>query len=356
MTSRVLVRTSEDDALRRLGDDEELPPAEAGRLVWVDLVSEDAGEIGALGEQFSFDPAAVEDILDIEHLPKFDDFDDHLFIVLHALTTDGDRLDTIEVDCFVRSDLLVTVRRGAVPSVDWLWNVGQRHSHLSEGGGDELFTQLAEVIGRRYLEVIDEFERRIDDLADRALEADPGVLAEIQLLRREEATVRKILRPQRLVLTNLRRSTVPVMSESARRQLTDAYDVHNQVVESLAGARGLLNDALDSYRGASAERQSRATTLLAVYSAILLPLTVITGWYGMNVTTLPGATGGWAWEIIAGAMVLFGILSFAVFVRLGFVRAPRLGRRRVVRGLADAARAPIAPLAMLWRPRRAGDS
>lgn len=355
MTSRVLVRTDDDHALRPLAADEALPAARDGRLVWVDLVSEDAGEIGALGEQFAFDPAAVEDILDIEHLPKFDDFEDHLFIVLHALTTDGDRLDTIEVDCFVRSDLLVTVRRGPVPSVDWLWDVGQRVAHLSDGGGDELFTQLAEVIGRRYLEVIDEFERRIDDLADRALDADAGVLAEIQLLRREEATVRKILRPQRLVLTNLRRSTAPVMSEAARRQLTDAYDVHNQVVESLAGARGLLTDALDSYRGASAERQSRATTVLAVYSAILLPLTVITGWYGMNVAQLPGSNGRWAWEIIVAVMVAFALLSFGVFVRAGFVRAPRLGQRRVVRGLADAARVPIAPLAMLWRPRRTGD-
>lgn len=355
MTSRVLVRTESDRALRPLRAGESLPSADAGRLAWVDLVSEDAGEIGALGEQFTFDPAAVEDIIDIEHLPKFDDFDDHLFIVLHALTTDGDRLDTIEVDCFVRPDLLVTVRRGAVPSVDWLWDVGQRHDHLSEGGGDVLFAQLAELMGRRYLEVIDEFERRIDDLTDRALDADSAVLAEIQLLRREEATVRKVLGPQRLVLTNLRHSTVPMMSAPARRQLTDAFDVHNQVVESLAGARGLLNDALDSYRGASADRQARATTLLAVYSAILLPLTVITGWYGMNVSTLPGAEGAWAWEVIAGAMVLFGILSFGVFVRLGFVRGPRIGRRRVVRGLADAARAPIAPLAMLWRPRRSDD-
>jgi hypothetical protein len=55
-------------------------------------------------------------------------------------------------------------------------------------------------------------------------------------------------------------------------------------------------------------------------------------------------------------MVVFGVISFGIFVRLGFVRAPRLGQRRVIRGLADAAKVPVAPLTMLLKPRRSGDS
>ncbi len=332
----------------------------AGSLCWLDVVAADAESLDALGERFGFDPAAIEDILDIEQLPKFDDYNDHLFVVLHALTSEGDRVDTIEVDCFVSRNLLVTVSAQPVKGIEWLWQAVQTHAHLVGSGGDEVFAQLTEVIGRRYLEIIVEFERRIDEIYDDALAADPDVLADIQVMRREETAVRKVLRPQRLVLANLRRSTVlsPGLSEdaapiskAAKVTLGDAFDVHNQVVESLAEARALLSDALDTYRGAAADRQATATMVLAVYSAIMLPLTLITGWYGMNIA-LPGTEASWGWEIVLVAMVIIAFGSFAAFVKAGFVRAPSVRQSTVLRGLANAARAPVRPFTMLRNPRR----
>jgi len=322
-----------------------------GTTFWLDVVTTDSDELDRLGERFNFDPAAIEDILDIEQLPKFDNYGDHLFVVLHALTSEGERIDTLEVDCFVGEGLLVTVSSQPVPGITWLWQSVQTHHHMGQLSAPELFAQLAEVIGRRYLEVIAEFEARIDDIADDALDADPDVLGDIQVLRREETTVRKVLRPQRLVLANLRRGTIPLFGPSTLAMLVDAYDVHNQVVESLSSARALLSDALDTYRGAAADRQATATTILAVYSAILLPLTLITGWYGMNIQRLPGAEHQWSWELVLGVMVLLTALSFAAFVRAGFIRAPELRRDAVLRGLAGAARAPVKPFTMLRTPR-----
>ncbi len=325
----------------------------SGQLIWLDVVTEDMAELDLLGRRFGFHPAAIEDIVDIEQLPKADYYDDYLFVVLHALTTEIDDdndegVDTLEVDCFVRNHLFVTVRATEVPGIDWLWESVQKYAHLSANGADDLFAQLSEVIGRRYLEVIDTIEARIDDLADAALEAQPQVLAEVQTLRREDATIRKVLRPQRLVISNLRHQDHPVISASARQTLLDSYDVHNQVVESLASARGLLTDTLDTYRGAAAERHANAATLLTVYSAILLPLTLITGWYGMNVRNLPGAESPVGWEVVTFVMIAIAVGSWFWFVRIGLVRLPALRRRpRAVRGLAAAAKAPVRSYTML---------
>ena len=329
-----------------------------GTVFWLDVVTTDAEELDRLGERFNFDPAAIEDILDIEQLPKFDDYEDHLFVVLHALTAEGDRIDTVEVDCFVGEGLLVTVSSQPVTGINWLWQSVQVHAHMGQMSAAELFAQLTEVIGRRYLEVIAEFEARIDDIADDALDADPDVLSDIQVLRREETTVRKVLRPQRLVLANLRRGTISVIGGESRAMLGDAFDVHNQVVESLSSARALLSDALDTYRGAAADRQANATTILAVYSAILLPLTLITGWFGMNLKPLPGSEHQRSWEVLLLVMVALSVLSFAAFVKAGFIRAPELRRETVLRGLASAAKAPVKPFTMLRKPqtRRNGNS
>ncbi len=331
------------DDLESLRDD--------GCLLWLDVDGRNPAAMDALGARFGFDPAAIEDVIDVEQLPKYDSYDDHLFVVLHALVSDDDRIDTHEVDCFVSADLLVTVRSRQLVGLDWLWEAAQSYPHLAEHGADELFAQLAEVVGRRYLEVIDEFERRIDALSDRALDADQRVLREIQLLRREEGTIRKVLGPQRAVIAALRASPPPSLRSGSVAILTDAYDVHNLVVESLSSARSLLTDTLDTYRGASAERQAAAATVLTVYAAIVLPLSLITSWYGMNMTNLPAADRSWGWPAVTGFMGLVSLVSWLVFVRVGIVRLPRLDRSPgLMTGLTAAARAPVRPFTMLWRP------
>lgn len=352
---RLLARPTPDAPLSPIEPNQLDEHLEAGLLVWLDVTTNDIDELDALGSRFGFDPASIEDIVDIEQLPKADYYEDYLFVVLHALVTEsdedrGERVDTLEVDCFVRPQLFITVRATGVTGIDWLWEAVQTYAHLTEHGADDLFAQLTEVIGRRYLGVIDHIESRIDDLAEDALDAEPQVLAEIQTLRREDTTIRKVLRPQRMMITNLRHDGHELLGDTAKGILLDAYDVHNQVVESLASARGLLTDTLDTYRGAAAERHANAATLLTVYSAILLPLTLITGWYGMNVQTLPGADGQSAWQLVTILMALIAIVSWLWFVKIGLVRLPRLqSGRSMSRGLAGAAKAPVRPFTMLRR-------
>ncbi len=357
MTYRLLARSAEGGSLEPCDlDDFEIRLSDDS-LLWLDVRSRDPEEMDGLGTRFQFDPAAIEDVIDIEQLPKYELYRDHLFVVLHALISTGDRIDTHEVDCFVRPNLLVTVHSEPVVGVDWLWEAVQTYPHLVECGGSGLFAQLSEVIGRRYLEALDEFEGRVDDLADSALDADQTVLAEIQLLRREEATIRRALRPQRTVVASLRMNPPQFFGEETVAVLSDAYDVHNLVVESLASSRGLLADTLDTYRGASAERQAAATTVLTVYAAIVLPLSLITSWYGMNMNNLPGSGQTWGWSVVTAVMVGLAFGSWGWFIRAGIVRRPGIGRQtRLVRGLTTAAKAPVRPFTMLWRPGRATDS
>ncbi len=320
---------------------------------WIDH-DLDVVEIERLADLHDLPDAAVEDVLDIEQLPKREQHGDQLFVVFHALTTGpDDRLDTIEVDCFVTGDSLITMHRKAVPSIDWLWERLDEHTHLAADGPATLLGHLAELIGRRYLSIIDEFERRIDELADDALVAAPHVLSEIQMLRREESTIRTMLNPQLRVLDDLISRTVELVDDPARRQLVDAYDAHAKVVSSLGTARQLMTDTLDTYRGAVAERQGRAANLLTVYAAIVLPMTLIAGWYGMNTQNLPASDRPWGWIVVTAVMVAVGVVSWLWFARIGLVGRPRLAAP-VGRSLAAAARAPMRPVTMLRQARTTG--
>ncbi len=354
-TLRLLVKGGGGDApvvqpvddlneLRGLVDDSE--------FVWLDVDQPTPELLSALEQALDLDREAIEDILDVEQLPKVTDFGDHYFVILHALTSDGDRVDTLELDVFLRSDFLLTVHSGLVASVEWLWSSVQLHPLLCDGGANEMFGHLAEVVGRRYFEVAHALEVRVDNLSEPALEAHRAVLAETQVLRREEATLRQMLRPQRLALAELRTLYRTSAGSDAPRYFDDAYDVHNQVVEAFSSARTMLNDTLDIYRGAASERETQATTILAVYSAILLPLSLIAGWYGMNFENLPGASDSRGWIFVTVLMVLIAVASTAVFIRSGMIRAPSRPSRLARRGLASAVRVPTSAVSMLRRPAK----
>lgn len=356
VTMRLLARPEPGRPLEPHDIDELDALRAEGRLIWLDVAGVDAALLDELGARFGFAESAIEDVLDVEQLPKYDDHGDHLFVVLHGLTAEGDRVDTHEVDCFIAPKVFVTVHAERVVGIDWLWAAVQKHAHLAEHDADELFGQLAEVVGRRYFNVANAIEARIDGLAAAALDADPTVLGEIQVLRREEATVRQMLRPQLLALGELRVRNRTLIGEGAVDLLDDAYDVHNSVVEALATARGLLTDTLDTYRGASADIQSKATTLLAVYSAVLLPLSLITGWYGMNVAHLPAADRRNSWWVVTAIMAFIAVVSMAIFVKIDLIRLPRDRTDRIIGGLASVAKAPVKPFTMLRTPTTAAAS
>ena len=106
-----------------------------------------------LAREHELAPAAVEDVMDVEQLPKYHETEDHLFVILHSLSADGDRLDTVEVDCFVSERLLLTLHNEVVPGIDWLWRQAENNPHLSSGGPPEMFGHLCEAVGRRFLSV-----------------------------------------------------------------------------------------------------------------------------------------------------------------------------------------------------------
>lgn len=347
---RLLSRENASDPLHRYPASELDALRAAGELLWLDVTSDDPDLVERIGSEFGFDPAAIEDIIDVEQMPKFDDYGDHLFVVLHGLSFEGDRVDTQEVDCFVAKNVFVTVHAEHVVGLDWLWDAVQQQDHLHADSADELFGHFAEVTGRRYFDVANVIEERIDALADAALDADSSVLEEIHMLRREEATVRRMLRPQLMVINDLHHRNRRVIGPAGLSLLSDAYDVHRQVVDSLLSARGLLADTLDTYRGSTAEMHARATTVLAMYSAVLLPLTVISGFYGMNVM-LPGAERHGAWWIIMGAMMLIAVGSVIAFIRAGMLRLPRDRSDRLTAGLANVAKMPVKPFAIITRGR-----
>lgn len=323
-------------------------PADA-EWVWIDAVGLDDRSIVELAGRLEITSLVLEDLLDFEQLPKVDDFGDQVFVVLHALTERDGRIDTAELDAVLTDGRLFTLRAEHTAGVDWLFEAAAQHPELVAGGTDVLLAHVAEASERRYLPLIEALEDRVEALGEEAVTARPHVPGDVQALRRDIVTVRKVLRPQRAAITALSTSTSALLGEDARRRFEDVGDLNAQVVESLSSARLLLSDALDAYRAAVAEKTGEVTRVLTVYAALVLPMSLVAGIYGMNVSHLPADEEPYALAIVLAVMGGIAACSWLAFVRMGFIGAPSLRTlpSAVGRGLVGVARTPVRTVSVL---------
>jgi magnesium transporter len=320
-----------------------LPPPDHEGRVWIDVIaaSDDVAALIEITDRFDLDRLAVRDaVVDVD-LPKVDDFGDHLLAVFHGLR--DDQVGTYEVHCLMSERALVTIHDRPSPALDALWEQAQRRPELSELRTDQMLAMTADVLTRRLMGVIEAFDDRVEELIARALGADGTVLEDLSAVRADNVGVRRAVHPQREALDQLRHSPSRLITEQGRRRFSDVFDVASRAAAGLDDARSALAETLDAYRGAEARQATEVTKVLTVYAAIMLPLSLIAGFFGMNFTNLPWTERRWGWLLATGLMVLVAVVSLGMFVSLGWVRRPS-GRRAgqaLGRGLIEATKAPV---------------
>ena len=336
------IRALRFEAGRRAAEVEPSGASAESGWVWIDIAAGpgDMDELSDLAEQLGLDGLAVRDAVEDVDLPKVDDFGSSMLVVLHALSEE--RIETYELDCFLSERRLVTIHEQRSPSIDALWEGVLGRPELASGGADEALARLADVATRRLVSVLDVFDDRNEELVERALQADMDFLREITAVRGDLAALRRAVHPQREVLDILRRSTSPLVSDAGRRRFSDVFDTALRASHGVDGARAALAETLDAYRGAEARQATEVTKVLTVYAAIMLPLSLVAGFFGMNFVDLPLLSSPAGWLIVTGFMAFIAIVSVGVFVSLGWTRrlSGRTAGAVLGRGLVEATRAP----------------
>jgi magnesium transporter len=256
-------------------------------LLWVDFqgTSPDTDEI-IFREIFHFHPLAVDDALQESHVPKVDDWEDYLYIVLHAVTfdlTDGPHLDTQELDIFLGSNYVVTHHDEPIQSLDRVWNAIQRDERYLRNGADHLLYRLVDEVVAGYMPVVEAMDDAIDHIEDQVFQgASSQVLNQIFSLKRAVVTLRRIISPERETLNKLARDSYGVIDERDRIYFRDVYDHLVRLVDITEGIRDLIGGVLDTYLSAINNRMNEIMKTLTVITTLFMPLTFITGFFGMN--------------------------------------------------------------------------
>lgn len=313
-----------------------------GGWTWVDVEREsDTDEAPEWFAQIGLDELATHDAFHEADHPKFDDFGDHALLVLHGVR-DDDRVDTYELDCFILPTAMITVHHGPAPAVTALRAAALSHPPLLSGGSGEVAARLADGVTRRMLSIVDAFDLRVDEMLGQALLADRQLLHDVAAVRSDVSSLRRIVHPQRETLDLIRTTESTLLTDTARRRFSDVFDVAQRTASGLDTARSALAETVDAYRAAEARSATEISKVLTIYAAVLLPLSLVVGFFGMNHPNLPTIGRDWGWIAVVALMAVFTVGSIGVFVAQGWIGRPS-GRRAGVtlgRGLAEAARAP----------------
>jgi magnesium transporter len=261
-----------------------------GQLLWVHCEAPDDAEIRAIAARFHVHPLAVEDLRNSNQRPKLDAYDDQLFVVLFgAIPADDGSIGLAEVHFLVGDGYLVTVTNAKVPALNALEKQLDLRSELGACAPDMLLYRICDSLVDSVFPLLDRVGQQIDEVEDAVLtNPDRAILRTIFDLKRDLLTLRHITGPQRDLLQSLTTPRTERIGAETQLYLRDVYDHTVRIAEEVDSFRDLVSSSLDAYLTSISNRLGEQTRRLTVVATIFLPLTFLTGFFGMNFAFLVG--------------------------------------------------------------------
>jgi magnesium transporter len=297
-----------------------LNPA-ANTLLWVDLAAPAIPEFLILSDTFAFHPLSVEDARAELHYPKIEAYDGYLYAILHGIDFHaGDTgFATHDVDFFIGPTYLVTVHDGHSRSIADLRETLVRNPKIMSEGPVALFHRIVDAMVDRYRPEVEKLEDRLDRLEKAVFERPTSALVrDILKEKRKVSGLRRIVTPQRDVIARLARRDFVDISTDMSFRFRDVYDHLVRIADDATIFQDRISGILEAHLSNVSNRLNEVMKVLTVVSTIFMPLTLVSGIWGMNIPLprFPGSDAAQFWW-------LFGIMATVVVVMLGLFRRKR---------------------------------
>lgn len=290
------------------------------RVDWYDIRGlHDTSLLETTGKMFSIHPLILEDIADINQRPKFEEYENGIFIIIRALDFDSVKLEvkTEQIALFFRRGLLFSFQE---TESDTFATIRKRvqvgHGRIRRKGADYLAYALLDAITDNYFHVLDKVEETIEDIEDNILNnPDIRVKARIHNLKKELLIIKKSISPLREAISRFTKSEHEFIDENTMLYVRDLYDHTIQVMDMTESYRDMLNGLQDLYLSEISFKMNQVMQVLTVVTTIFVPLSFLTGLYGMNFEYIPELHYQSGYFILWGAMLLIAIGLLYYFKR-----------------------------------------
>jgi len=245
----------------------------------------DAKMLETLGATLDINPLVLEDIVNTHQRPKFDEYDDYVFMVSRVIYyNDNGELANEQFSALVKDNLLITFQETHVEcfaAVKSRLEAGK--GLIRTAGPGYMAYALTDTILDLYFVVLAQIGESLDELEDRLFESpDKSVMYDAQLLKRSLINVRRAAWPERDKINDILRSDNHLINKDVKMYLRDAYDHCVQIMDLIENDKEITSSIIDLYLSMVSNRMNEIMKVLTIISAIFIPLTFIAGVYGMN--------------------------------------------------------------------------
>lgn len=327
----VFVYRQGSDSIEEGFDVDDLPALLADRtnVVWVDLRGETPDEAlsskHVLENIFKFHHLTIEDCLETRNQPKVEIFADYIYMIVHGVKPDettSSNFVTKELDVFLGENFLVTFHAQRFRSVKNVKQHVRDNTFICQRGVAYILHQILDQIVDLYMPIVDDFDESINKLEDRIFLMKKGnneMLQEIMDLRRSVARLRRISARQMDVLYRMAHGEFPQIPEKLLPFYRDVYDHLLRISDLSESYRDLVSSLFDIHFSVNANRTNEVMKTLTIVSAIILPLSLIAGIYGMNFENMPELHSPNGYYATLATMLLVTIILLLYFWRKGWI-------------------------------------
>jgi magnesium transporter len=283
----------------------------------------DTDLIQQIGSTYGIHPLNLEDILDTNSRPKFDDMEQYLFLSFKMLTlgSNGKRLQQEQISVVLGGTWLLSFQE--VPG-DSFNPVRERlrsgKGRMRKMGPDYLAYSLIDATVDYYFEVVEDIGSKIDAIDKQVLDSPtPTLLKQLHSLKNDLVKIRKAIWPLRDVINNLQRADSPLVRQETEVFLRDLHDHIIQLIETVETYRDLVSGLFDIYLSSQSNKTNDIIKVLTIITSIFVPLTFIVGVYGMNFQYLPELTWHFGYHGVWGVMIGIALGMVGYFRRRGWI-------------------------------------
>ncbi|CAG7632991.1 magnesium/cobalt transporter CorA [Paenibacillus allorhizosphaerae] len=276
---------------------------------WIDA---DVEDLEMLQPLFHLHELAVEDVLtEEEQRPKIELYDTHYFIVMNSIRFDDEEIFLRALNIFLGKHYIITITRQKINEIRALKPILWEEEVTQP---DQFLYHLMDLIVDNYMNVGDRIEAKIEKLEeDILMHTKKSHLNEIIGLRSEILWLKKVLVPQKEVIGTLHKKELRLISEPLKKYFGDIYENAVKISETFDTFRDLMANLREAYQSSIASRANEIMRVFTALTTIFMPLTFITGIYGMNFDYIPGLHWDFGGVAAVVFMVLVGASMFVLF-------------------------------------------
>lgn len=290
--------------------------------IWVDLEAPPAEEARALLENvFQFHPLAIEDCIAVSERPKADDYEQYLFLVMHAANYSSEGFTQSELNLFIGKNYLVTYHDRPLHSVSAAVDLVKRNTQTVARAPDRLTYTLLDFFLDEYSPGLDAFALEIHSLEQSALRSPkPDFLGNVLRFKGEVQKLRQIVSPQCEILTRIGHREFKIIRAHMLPYYRDLNDRLIRFNDQAAKHHDTLNNTLQAYLSMQQAQVNHVIKVLTVLATLTIPIVGVTSFYGMNLNHYPRmGPEGWSWPLayawVVGVTVSLTLLIYWVLKR-----------------------------------------